>query len=188
MVNYVSNDLRAGLKIIFDNEPYTIEYSEFVKPGKGQAFVRVKMRRLLTDTRVEKTFKSTDYFQSADISDTNLIYLYNDNEFYYFMHPENFEHFQVNKKTMGDTTKWMQTNICYIITLWNNIPINIQPPNFIEAKIIKTDPGLKGDSIGTTSKFATLSTGAVIKVPLFLKIGETIKVDTRSGEYVSRIK
>ncbi|MBK4775659.1 elongation factor P [Candidatus Pantoea edessiphila] len=188
MITYFSNNFRNGLKIIFDNEPYAIESSEFVKPGKGQAFVRVKMRRLLTGTRIEKTFKSTDSLQSADIMDTKLIYLYNDNEFYYFMYPENFEHLQVHKKTIGESTKWMQENVEYIITLWNETPINIQVPKFIEVKIIRTDPGLKGDTVGTSSKLAILSTGAVIKVPLFLKTGETIKVDTRSGEYVSRIK
>ncbi|PPI88590.1 elongation factor P [Candidatus Pantoea edessiphila] len=183
-----SNDLRSGLKIIIDNEPYSIESSEFVKPGKGQAFVRVKMRRLLTGTRIEKTFKSNDSFQCADITDINLIYLYNDNDFYYFMHPDNFEHFQVNKKIIGETNKWMQINIEYIITLWDNVPINIKAPNFIEVKIIKTEQSLKGDTVGTSNKLAVLETGAIIKVPLFLKVGEIIKVDTRSGEYVSRIK
>ncbi|PPI87910.1 elongation factor P [Candidatus Pantoea edessiphila] len=188
MLTYFSNDFRIGLKIIFENEPYAIESSEFVKPGKGQAFVRVKMRRLLTGARIEKTFKSTDSLQCADVKDINLIYLYNDNDFFYFMHPKNFEHFQINKKNMGESIKWMQTNLECTVTLWNNTPIIVQPPKFIEIKIINTDPGLKGDTVVSGGKLATLITGAVIKVPLFIKTGEIIKVNTRSGEYVSRIK
>ncbi|PPI86536.1 elongation factor P [Candidatus Pantoea edessiphila] len=188
MFSYSSNDLRSGLKIIFDNEPCAIESSEFIKPGKGQSFVRVKMRRLLTGTRIEKTFKSTDSFKCADVTETDLIYLYHDHYFYYFMHPENFEHFQVNQKTIGESSKWMQTNLICNVTLWNGLPIIVQPPKFIELKIIKTDLGLKGDTVNNSSKVATLSNGAVIKVPFFLKIGEIIKVDTRSGEYVSRVK
>ena len=180
MATYSSNDFRPGLKIMFEGEPYAVEASEFVKPGKGQAFARVKMRRLLTGTRVEKTFKSTDSCEGADVMDTNMNYLYSDGEFYHFMHPESFEQHQVDGKTVGDAE-------C-IITLWDGRPIAVQPPNFIEAEITDTDPGLKGDTAGTGGKPATLSTGAVVKVPLFVQIGEVIKVDTRSGEYVSRVK
>ena len=110
MATYSSNDFRPGLKIMFEGEPYAIESSEFVKPGKGQAFARVKMRRLLTGSRVEKTFKSTDSAEGADVVDTNLNYLYNDGEFYHFMHPESFEQFQVEEKTVSDAAKWLQDN------------------------------------------------------------------------------
>ena len=188
MATYLSNDFRAGLKIMFEGEPYAIESSEFVKPGKGQAFARVKMRRLLTGSRVEKTFKSTDSAEGADVVDTNLNYLYNDGEFYHFMHPESFEQFQVEEKTVSDAAKWLQDNAECIVTLWNGRPIAVQPPNFIEAEVIETDPGLKGDTAGTGGKPAKLSTGAVVKVPLFVQEGEVVKVDTRSGEYVSRVK
>lgn len=188
MATYSSNDFRSGLKIMFEGEPYAIESSEFVKPGKGQAFARVKMRRLLTGTRVEKTFKSTDSAEGADVVDSNMNYLYNDGEFFNFMHPESFEQHQVEKNTVGDAAKWLQDQAECIITLWNGRAIAVQPPNFIEAEVIETDPGLKGDTAGTGGKPATLSTGAVVKVPLFVQIGEVIKVDTRSGEYVSRVK
>lgn len=188
MATYFSNDFRAGLKIIFEGEPYTIESSEFVKPGKGRAFVRVKMRRLLTGSRIEKTFKSTDSAESADIKDMMLQYSYNDSDFYYFMHTETFEQYQVEAKVLGEVQKWLQDNAECIVTLWNDKPITVQPPNFIESQIIDTDPGLKGDTAGTSGKPATISTGAVIKVPLFIQIGEVVKVDTRSGEYVSRVK
>jgi elongation factor P len=108
--------------------------------------------------------------------------------FFYFMHPETFEQYQVEAKVLDDVTKWLQDNAECIVTLWNDKPIAVQPPNFIEAEITETDPGLKGDTAGTGGKPATLSTGAVIKVPLFVQIGEVVKVDTRSGEYVSRVK
>ena len=173
MATYYSNDFRAGLKIMLDGEPYAVEASEFVKPGKGQAFARVKLRRLLTGTRVEKTFKSTDSAEGADVVDMNLTYLYNDGEFWHFMNNETFE--------LLDQAE------C-IVTLWNGQPISVTPPNFVELEIVDTDPGLKGDTAGTGGKPATLSTGAVVKVPLFVQIGEVIKVDTRSGEYVSRVK
>ena len=165
MATYYSNDFRAGLKIMLDGEPYAVEASEFVKPGKGQAFARVKLRRLLTGTRVEKTFKSTDSAEGADVVDMNLTYLYNDGEFWHFMNNETFEQLSADGQ-----------------------PISVTPPNFVELEIVDTDPGLKGDTAGTGGKPATLSTGAVVKVPLFVQIGEVIKVDTRSGEYVSRVK
>ncbi|MGV3344516.1 elongation factor P [Enterobacteriaceae bacterium LUAb1] len=188
MATYSSNDFRNGLKIMFEGEPYAIESSEFVKPGKGQAFARVKMRRLLTGSRVEKTFKSTDSAEGADVVDLTLHYSYSDGDFYYFMHPETFEQYQVEAKAVEEITKWLQDNAECIVTLWNGRAIAIQAPNFIEAEITETDPGLKGDTAGTGGKPATLSTGAVVKVPLFVQTGEVIRVDTRSGEYVARVK
>ena len=177
MATYYSNDFRAGLKIMLDGEPYAVEASEFVKPGKGQAFARVKLRRLLTGTRVEKTFKSTDSAEGADVVDMNLTYLYNDGEFWHFMNNETFEQLSADAKAIGDNAKWLLDQAECIVTLWNGQPISVD-----------TDPGLKGDTAGTGGKPATLSTGAVVKVPLFVQIGEVIKVDTRSGEYVSRVK
>ncbi|VFP79856.1 elongation factor P [Candidatus Erwinia haradaeae] len=188
MTIYSSSHFRSGLKIIFEGEPYAIESSEFVKPGKGQAFARIKMRRLLTGTRVEKTFKATEVAESANIHDTNLNYLYNDGDFFYFMHPKNFEQHCIEASIIGSTAKWLVSNNECIVTLWNNKPIQVLPQNFVELTIIDTDPGLKGDTAGSSGKLAKLSTGAIIKVPLFLQIGERIKIDTRSGEYVSRIK
>ncbi|UDG81377.1 Elongation factor P [Candidatus Profftia lariciata] len=188
MANYFSNNLRPGVKIIFEGEPYTVENSEFIKPGKGQSFARIKMRRLLTGSRIDKTFKSTDCFESADIIDMHLTYLYNDSIFYYFMNNENFEQFTADSKVIGDNAKWLLEQTKYIVTLWNGCPIQVIPPNFLELEIINTNPGLKGDTISTGSKPATLSTGAIVKVPLFVEIGEIIKVDTRSGEYIARVK
>ena len=188
MATYSTNEFRQGLKIMLDGEPCVVVESEFVKPGKGQAFARVRLRKLISNKLLEKTFKSTDSAEGADVMDLNLTYLYNDGEFWHFMNNETFEQLSADAKAIGDNAKWLLDQAECIVTLWNGQPISVTPPNFVELEIIETDPGLKGDTAGTGGKPATLSTGAVVKVPLFVQIGEVIKVDTRSGEYVSRVK
>lgn len=188
MATYSTNEFRSGLKIMLDGEPCAILESEFVKPGKGQAFARVRLRKLISNKLLEKTFKSTDSVDGADVMDMNLTYLYNDGEFWHFMNNETFEQLAADEKAVGDNAKWLIDQAECILTLWNGRPISVTPPNFVELEITETDPGLKGDTAGTGGKPATLSTGAVVKVPLFVQIGEVIKVDTRSGEYVSRVK
>ncbi|HCH50858.1 MAG TPA: elongation factor P [Proteus sp.] len=173
---------------MLDGEPAVITECEFVKPGKGQAFARVRLRKLISNKLLEKTFKSTDSADGADVMDINLTYLYNDGEFWHFMNNETFEQLAADEKAVGDNAKWLIDQAECIVTLWDNRPISVTPPNFVELEIVDTDPGLKGDTAGTGGKPATLSTGAVVKVPLFVQIGEVIKVDTRSGEYVSRVK
>lgn len=188
MATYSTNEFRSGLKIMLDGEPCAIVESEFVKPGKGQAFARVRIRKLISNKLLEKTFKSTDSVESADVMDLNLTYLYSDGEFWHFMNNETFEQLAADEKAVGDNAKWLIDQADCIVTLWNGQPIAVTPPNFVELAVVDTDPGLKGDTAGTGGKPATLSTGAVVKVPLFVQIGEVIKVDTRSGEYVSRVK
>ncbi|WWO95530.1 MAG: elongation factor P [Candidatus Dasytiphilus stammeri] len=188
MTNYLSKDLYSGLKIIFDQEPYTIETSEFVKPGKGQAFVRVKMRRLFTGKQIEKTFRATDTFEKADIIELHLTYLYNDGIFWYFMEENTFEQFTVDHKVVGHNAKWITEQSKCIVTFWNDKPIIVTPPTFVELPIIYTDPSVRGDSVTTAMKYATLSTGAIVKVPLFIEKGEIVKVNTQSSDYISRIK
>ncbi|CDG22512.1 Elongation factor P [Xenorhabdus poinarii G6] len=188
MATYSTNEFRSGLKIMLDGEPCAILDSEFVKPGKGQAFARVRIRKLITGKLLEKTFKSTDSVESADVMDVNLTYLYNDGEFWHFMNNETFEQLAADTKAVGDNAKWLIDQAECVLTLWDGRPIAVTPPNFVELEVVDTDPGLKGDTAGTGGKPATLSTGAVVKVPLFVQIGEVIKVDTRSNEYVSRVK
>ena len=188
MATYSTNEFRQGLKIMLDGEPCVVVESEFVKPGKGQAFARVRLRKLISNKLLEKTFKSTDSAEGADVMDLNLTYLYNDGEFWHFMNNETFEQLAADEKAVGDNAKWLIDQAECIVTLWDGRPIAVTPPNFVELEITETDPGLKGDTAGTGGKPATLSTGAVVKVPLFVQIGEVIKVDTRSGEYVSRVK
>lgn len=188
MATVSTNEFKGGLKLMLDNEPCVILENEYVKPGKGQAFNRVKIRKLLSGKVLEKTFKSGDTAEVADVMDIDLDYLYNDGEFYHFMNNETFEQIAADAKAVGDNAKWLVENNTCMLTLWNGNPISVTPPNFVELEVTETDPGLKGDTQGTGGKPATLSTGAVVRVPLFIQIGEVIKVDTRSAEYVSRVK
>ena len=188
MVTYSTNQFKSGLKIMLDGSPCSIVENEFVKPGKGQAFSRVKIRNLLNGRVVEKTFKSGETVEAADVMENDLQYLYNDGEFWHFMDNNSYEQIAVGAAAIGDTQNWLKEQDTYILTLWDNRPIAVEPPNFVTLKIVETDPGLKGDTAQGGSKPATLETGAVIRVPLFIQEGELIKVDTRSGEYVSRAK
>ncbi|ALS99844.1 elongation factor P [Lacimicrobium alkaliphilum] len=186
MASYSTNEFKAGLKIMLDGEPCNVMENEYVKPGKGQAFNRVKIRKLISGKVLEKTFKSGDTVEGADVIDIELAYLYNDGEFWHFMNNETFEQIAADSKAVGDNAKWLVENDVCTLTLWNGAPISVSPANFVELEITETDPGLKGDTAGTGGKPATLATGAVVRVPLFVQTGEVIKVDTRSGEYVSR--
>ncbi|MCU0835748.1 MAG: elongation factor P [Chromatiaceae bacterium] len=186
MASYSTNEFRAGLKIMLDGDPYAIVENEFVKPGKGQAFNRVRVRNLKTGRVVEKTFKSGDTVEAADVHDTQMQYLYNDGEHWHFMDQESFEQITADANVVGEAAKWIKEQDLCNLTLWNGVPISVEAPNFVVLVITETDPGLKGDTSGGGGKPATLETGAVVRVPLFVQIGERIKVDTRSGEYVSR--
>ena len=186
MATYNTNEFKAGLKIILDGDPFTIVENEFVKPGKGQAFARTKIRNLKSGRVIEKTFKSGDSIEAADAMDTEMQYLYTDGEFWHFMNNDTFEQIAADETAVADTVKWLVEGDICTITLWNNSPISVTPPNFVEIDITETDPGLKGDTAGTGGKPATLATGAVVRVPLFVQIGEKVKIDTRSGDYVSR--
>lgn len=188
MASYSTNEFKSGLKIILDNDPYTIVENEFVKPGKGQAFNRVKIRNLKNGRVIERTFKSGDTVEAADVADKEMQYLYNDGERWHFMVQETFEQYEFDKKVIGDSIQWLREQDICIVTLWNDVPLSVTPPNFVILKIVETDPGLKGDTSGGGGKPATLETGAIVRVPLFVQIGEIIKVDTRTGAYVSRAK
>ncbi len=188
MANVGINEFKNGMKLLINGEPWNITDVDMVKPGKGQAFTRIKMKNLKTGRVVDKTCKSTDKMETADVMELDYQYLYNDGDTYYFMHPETFEQIEACKEAVGDNAKWlMEESIC-TVTLHDNQPIVIVPPNFVNLKITDTDPGLKGDTSGGGGKPATLETGAVVQIPLFVQIGEVIKVDTRTGEYSSRVK
>jgi elongation factor P len=163
--------------------------NEFVKPGKGQAFNRVKLRNLMTNRVWERTFKSGESLEAADVVEQDMEYLYTDGEFWHFMLTDgSFEQYAADAKAVGDTVKWLKEQDVYTVTLYNGAPLTVTPPNFVELEVVDTDPGMKGDTAQGGSKPATLSTGAVVNVPLFITIGEVLKVDTRSGEYVNRVK
>ena len=187
MASFSTNEFKSGLKVLIDGDPCTIVENEFVKPGKGQAFNRVKIKNLKTGRVVEKTFKSGDSVEAADVIDLDMEYLYADGEFYHFMMSDgSFEQHAADAKAVGDVSKWLKEQETYVITLFNGAPLAVTPPNHIELEVVETDPGLKGDTAQGGSKPATLSTGAVVNVPLFIEIGEVLRVDTRTGDYVSR--
>ena len=188
MANYSTNEFRSGLKIIIDNDPCVIVENEFVKPGKGQAFSRVRIKNLKTAKTVDKTFKSGETVEAADVLETEMQYLYTDGEFWHFMLPDTFEQFAADSKAIGNAGDWISDDDVCQITLWNNTPLIVEAPKFVELQIVETDPGVKGDTASGGVKPATLSTGAVVRVPLFVDQDEVIKVDTRSKEYVSRVK
>jgi len=188
MANYSTNEFRSGLRIMLDADPCMIIENEFVKPGKGQAFSRVRIKNLKTGKTVDKTFKSGDSVEAADIVDTEMQYLYSDGEFWHFMVSDTFEQYAADKNAVADAKQWLKEQDMCQITLWNNSPLTVLPPNFVELDIVETDPGLRGDTASGGVKPAKLSTGAVVRVPLFIEQGEVIRVDTRSGEYVSRVK
>jgi len=186
MATYNSNEFKAGLKVMLDGNPASIVEVEFVKPGKGQAFSRVRILNLRNGRTIERTFKSGEVLEAADVLDVEMQYLYNDGEFWHFMQPETFEQMSADKSTIGDKAKWLKEQDVCMVTLFNGSPLTVEPPNTVTLKITQTDPGLKGDTSGGGGKPATLETGAVVRVPLFVQEGEVIKVNTKTGEYLSR--
>lgn len=188
MATYSTNEFKSGLKIMLDGDPYTIVENEFVKPGKGQAFNRVKVRNLKTGRVIDRTFKSGESVESADVHETEMQYLYSDGEFWHFMDPASYEQLAADANAVGDSQKWLKEQDVCQVTLYNGEPLSVTPPNFVIMKVVETDPGVRGDTSGGGGKPATLETGAVVRVPLFVDVDELIKVDTRTGEYVSRAK
>lgn len=185
---YTTNEIRSGMKIIVDNDPCVILENEFVKPGKGQAFNRIKYRNLKTGRVVERTYKSGDALQAADVADVEAQFLYFDGNHWHFMAQDTFEQYVVGEIEIGDAKLWLKEQSDCMLTLWNGAPLGVMPPNFVVLKIVETDPGVRGDTSGGGGKPAKLETGAVVRVPLFIQEGELIKVDTRDGVYVSRAK
>lgn len=188
MATYSTNEFKSGLKVMLDGEPCSIIENEFVKPGKGQAFNRVKLRNLKTGRVLEKTFKSGDSLEGADVVDLDMQYLYSDGEMWHFMDPGSYEQHAADAKAMADASQWLKGEESCMVTLYNGVPLSVSPPNTVSLQITQTDPGVRGDTATGGTKPATLETGAVVKVPLFMEEGEVIRVDTRSGEYLGRAK
>ena len=188
MAFYSTNEFRSGLKLLIDGDPCSIIENEFVKPGKGQAFNRVRIRNLKTGRVVDRTYKSGETVEAADVKDHEMQFLYSDGEEWHFMDPQSYEQFAARAAAVGDAKNWIKEEDVCNVTLWNGVPLMVEPPNFTELKIVETDPGLKGDTAQGGIKPAKLETGATVRVPLFIEEGEVIKVNTRTGEYVSRVK
>ncbi len=188
MATYSTNQFKAGLKIMLDGAPASIVENEFVKPGKGQAFNRVRIRNLKTGRVIERTFKSGETVEGADVVDKDMQYLYSDGDSWHFMDPETYEQLSAGEAAMAEARQWLKGQEICVVTLWNGEPLAVAAPNFAILKITETDPGMRGDTATGGTKPATLETGAMVKVPLFIEAGEVIKVDTRTGLYVARAK
>ena len=188
MATFGTNEFKNGMKLMIDGNPCSIIDCDFVKPGKGQAFARVKLRNLKSGRVLEKTYKSNESVEGADVVDMTMQYLYSDGELWYFMDPESYEQHMAGEAAMADAGQWLKGEEMCIVTLWNGTPLVVMPPNFVILEITETDPGIRGDTATGGTKPAKLETGAVVKVPLFVEQGEKIRVDTRTAAYVSRAK
>ena len=188
MATYNTSEFKSGLKFIMDGDPYTIVENEFVKPGKGQAFSRVRIRNLKTGRVIDKTWKSGEKVEAADVMEVDMEYLYEDGEFWHFMEPTSFEQHAAGEAAIEEVKHWLKAQEVYIVTLWNGAPLSVTPPNFVELTITECDPGVQGNTAQGATKPAIVETSAQIKVPLFVEEGEIVKIDTRTGEYLSRVK
>jgi len=182
-----TSQFKNGLRIELDGDPFQITYFQHVKPGKGGAFVRTKVKNLLTGRSQDKTFRAGEKVELADVEDKRMQFLYRDGDGLIFMDNETYDQIPMPSETVADAVKYLQENIEVDVLFWKGRPVNMELPSFIEAVITQTDPGMKGDTASGATKPATIETGAVIQVPLFIKEGEKVRVDTRSGQYVERV-
>lgn len=183
-----AGDFRNGVTFDMDGNVYQIIEFQHVKPGKGAAFVRTKIRNVISGAVVEKTFNPTDKFPTAFIERKDMEYLYNDGDLYYFMDQETYDMVPLNRDMLGDAFRFVKENtMCMILSIKGNV-FGVEPPNFVDLEVTETEPGLAGNTATNTLKPATLETGAEIKVPLFINIGDKIQIDTRTGEYIGRAK
>ncbi len=187
MASVSTNEMKSGTKVLIDGEPYSIIENEYRKPGKGQATNLLKIRNLKTGRVLEKTLRSGDSWELADIEETDMQFLYTDGEFWHFMNPETFEQVQASEAACADAAQWLRGEESCKVMFFNDVPLAVTPPNFALLTITETDPGMRGDTSGGGGKPATVETGAVVRVPLFVQQGEVIKIDTRTGEYLSRV-
>lgn len=188
MAQVSTNEFKSGMKVEVDREPYTITGVEFVKPGKGQAFTRTKLKHLTSGRVIERTFKSGEKLDLADVEEKKMRMLYRETESVVFMDDNTYDQIPVDLSIIGDTEQWLKEEILYELVFYKGAAVAIDPPTFMELKITQTDPGVRGDtSSGRVMKPATVETGAKIQVPIFIDEGEVIKVDTRTKEYVSRV-
>ena len=182
-----TSQFRNGVKLELDDQPFVITYFQHVKPGKGGAFVRTKLKNLLTGRVVEKTFRSGEKAAEPDIEEKSMQYLYQDGEDRIFMDNETFDQIPIGDDALGNAIDYLLENIQVEVLFWRGKPVNVQVPNYIEAKVTKSDPGLKGDTSSSASKPATIETGYTLNVPLFIQEGDVLRIDTRTGDYSERV-
>lgn len=185
---FQTSDLRKGLKIEIDGEPFIVAEAQFVKPGKGNAFTRCKIKSMTSGRVLDKTWKSGEAIDRANLEERAMQYLYGDGETYTFMDNESYEQVEITVEQLGDATNWLIENTDVDVLLHNEKPINVNLPNFVDLVIKHCEPGVQGDRAQGATKPATMETGAIVQVPLFINEGEKIRIDTRSGDYQSRAK
>lgn len=185
---YDTSDIRKNLKITMDGQPYAVVEFQFVKPGKGQAFTRTKLKNMITGAVLEKTFKSGEKLEKASLEERQMQYLYPEGGDYVFMDTTNYNQLTLSADQLGDTPLYLQDGMMVDVLFWEEKPIGVTPPTFVELEVTETEPGFKGDTSSNTTKPATLETGKVVNVPLFVNQGDVLKVDTRTGSYVERVK
>ncbi|MEC7526153.1 MAG: elongation factor P [Myxococcota bacterium] len=185
---YDTSDIRKNLKIVIDGHPYTVVDHQFVKPGKGQAFTRTKLKNMITGAVLEKTFKSGEKLEKADMEERQMQYLYPDADRWVFMDTTTYSQLHLGKDELGDTPDYLQDGMMVDVLFFADKPIGVTPPTFVELEVTETEPGFKGDTSSNITKPATVTTGKTINVPIFVNIGDVLKIDTRTGEYVERVK
>jgi len=183
-----ASELRKNLKLLIDGVPYVVLECQFVKPGKGAAFTRTKMKNLLFGGNIERNIRSGEKIEEADVDERQMSFLYKEGEDFVFMDTSSYEQTPVPKDFIGDDWRWLKDSMVCNLLFWNNKAIGITLPNFVELKVVSSEPGVKGDTSGGAMKPATLETGATINVPLFVNEGDTLRIDTRTGEYCERVK
>ncbi|MEO5376275.1 MAG: elongation factor P [Magnetococcus sp. DMHC-6] len=182
------NQLRIGTRVEIDNLPWIIVTAQFVKPGKGQAFTKIRIKNLVDGRVIDRTYKSSETVIKADVVDVDMQFLYGDGNNWNFMDPATYEQYTLSEAQVKEVIPWLKEQESYSVTLWAGKAISVTPPPFLTLKITHCEPGIKGDTISGATKPATLETSAVVKVPLFVNEGEFVRVDTRTGEYVERAK
>jgi elongation factor P len=187
-IMYDTSEFRKGLRVEVDGHPYIIVENQFVKPGKGQAFNRVRLKSLLTGAVLDRTYKSGEKLPKADVTEQSMQFLYTIDGVYHFMDNNTYEQVEMQQEQLDDAWKWLVENMMVDVTVYKGQPISINVPNFTVLEITYCEPGMKGDTATSATKPATVSTGAVVNVPLFVNQNEKIRIDTRTGEYVERVK
>jgi len=185
---YDTSDLRKGLKILVDGQPYIVVEAQFVKPGKGAAFTRTKMKNLLTGRVLEQNIRSGEKLEPADVEENEMTFLYKEGDDFVFMDKKSYEQTHVSKEIVDDAWRYLKDNLDCQVLFFNERPIGVTPPNFVSLRVMKSDPGVRGDTASGASKPATLETGAQINVPLFINEGDVLRIDTRTGEYIERVR
>lgn len=185
---YTSADLRKGLKLIIDSEPYVVTVFDFSKPGKGQALYRTKMRNMITGIQIERTYRPGDTFEPAQLDERPMQYLYKENDNYHFMDNETYEQTTIREEALGDAKNYLIENLSIKVLMFGDRAIGVDLPNFVNLRVIQSENWVKGDTSGADSKPATVETGYVVRVPPFVQEGELITIDTRTGDYSTRVK